>query len=127
MVRKLIANNAEHRDHPRYRAHLQVAIVYENKGQSEIFHGRTHDVSMSGASVYSDNNIFVEEPVKILLAIPPQCSNQSKRIIEIHSQMVYTVMPANHHKFRIGLHFLRFKGDGSALLDAYLANRTPLG
>jgi hypothetical protein len=120
-------NNIEHRNCPRYRVHMQVAIVYEYRGQSEIFHGRTHDLSLSGASVYSDHNIFVEEPVKILLAIPPLSSNQHKKIIEIHSQMAYTVMPANYHKFRIGLHFLRFKEDGSTILDAYLAHRTPLG
>jgi c-di-GMP-binding flagellar brake protein YcgR len=128
VIKKRILNDdSELRKFPRYRLHLHVAIVYENKGQSEIFHGRTHDVSLSGASVYSDHNIFVTEPIKVLLAIPSPSSNQSTRLVEIHTKMAYTVMPANHNKFRIGLNFLRFKADGRSILQEYLSNRTPLG
>lgn len=127
MIKKRIISDSEHRKDPRYRIHLHVALVYEKKGESEIFHGKTHDLSMSGASVYSDHNIFVEEPIKVLLAIPSHSSNQSTRLVEIHTKMAYTVMPANYHKFRIGLQFLSFKGNGRSVLAEYLSNRTPLG
>lgn len=112
------------RKHPRYSVHWRVAIVYNNRGQNEIFHGKTHDLSVEGASVYSDHNIFVEDPVKVLLAIPSHSSNQSDRIVEINSRMVYTVLAANHHQFRIGLHFLRFKDDGHRFLQSNLSKRS---
>jgi hypothetical protein len=120
------SNAAEHRKQPRYRVHWRVAIVHEKDGRNEIFHGRTHDLSLNGASIYSDHNIFVEEPVTVLLAMPPIAPDQSEIIIEISSRMVYTLLASNHHQFRIGLHFLRFKADGRKLLADNLANRNPI-
>ena len=125
-LEQIESNGSEHRKYPRYRVHWQVAIVHEKDGRSEIFHGRTHDLSMNGASIYSDHNIFSEEPVTVLLAIPPLSTDQREKIIEIHSRMVYTVLAANHHQFRIGLHFLRFKANGRNLLKANLSNRSRL-
>lgn len=119
-------SDSGHRKYPRYRVHCRVAIVRESGGRSELFHGRTHDLSIDGASVYSDNNILVKEPVNVLLAIPPHGSKQSEQIIEVHCQMLYTVLVSNHHKFRIGLHFLHFKENGRSLLEALLSNRAPL-
>ncbi len=114
----------EHRKHPRYRVHWRVAIVHENRGRSEIFHGRTHDLSLNGASLYSDHNIFVEGEVTALLAMPALKSGEPEKIIEIHSRMAYTILAANHHQFRIGLHFLRFKDEGRKLLAENLGNRS---
>lgn len=118
--------SAEHRKHPRYRVRWRVAIVFDNRGENTTFHGRTHDLSISGASVYSDHNIFVEEPVKVLLAIPSYSSNQSDRIIEISCRMIYTVLSSSHHQFRTGLHFLHFKDDGKKILETNLAKRQEL-
>jgi hypothetical protein len=120
------SNAAELRKHPRYRVHWRVAIVHGADGKHEIFHGRTHDLSMNGSSVYSDHNIFVEEPVTVLLAMPPLTPDQGEKIIEVSSRMVYTILAANHHQFRIGLHFLHFKADGQKLLADNLANRSPI-
>lgn len=97
-----------------------------NGEQKELFHGRTHDLSIGGASVYSDNNILVKQPVDVMLALPRLSSKQSEKIIEIHCQMLYTVLIYNHHQFRIGLHFLRFMENGRSLLEDCLSNRTPL-
>ena len=120
------SDGSELRKHIRYRVHWPVAIVHERGGRSEIFHGRTHDLSVNGASIYVDHNIFSEEPVKVLLAMPPLTADQREIILEIHSRMAYTVLAANHHQFRIGLQFLRFKGDGRNLLAANLSNRSTM-
>ena len=119
-------SNSGQRKYPRYRVHCRVAIVRESGGQSELFYWRTHDLSLDGASIYSDNNILIKEPVNALLAIPPHRVNQGETIIEVHCQMLYTVLLSNHHQFRIGLHFLKFKENGRGLLEAHLSNRVPL-
>lgn len=119
-------SNLGKRKYPRYRVHCRTAIVRESGGQSELFYGRTHDLSIDGASVYSDNNILIKEPVNVLLAIPPHRANQGEAIIEIHCQMLYTVLLSNHHQFRIGLRFIKFKENGRSLLEAHLSNRSPL-
>ena len=119
-------SGAEQRKHPRYRVHWRVAIVHGKEGKHEIFHGRTHDLSISGASVYSDHNIFVEEPVSVLLAMPPLTAESREKIVEIRCRMVYTVLASSHHQFRIGLHFLHFKGEGRNLLLENLSQRSAL-
>lgn len=128
VLRLLVVNKSDsgQRKYPRYRVHCRVTIVRENGGKSELFHGRTHDLSIDGASVYSDNNILIKEPVNILLATPSYNADQDETIIEIHCRMLYTVLLHNHHQFRIGLHFLRFKDNGRKLLEGYLSDRTPL-
>ena len=113
----------EKRRSPRYRAHWRVAIVCENDTTREIFHGRSHDISLTGISVYSDHNIFVESPVTILLAIPPLEKGQPKKIIEIRSKMLYTILASNNRGFRIGLKFVRFKGDGKKMLSENIIHR----
>lgn len=123
MVDELGSQDFKKRRDPRLHVHWRVAIVYNNNGKNEIFHGRTHDLSIRGASIYSDHNIFVEEPVNVLLGIPSLSTNQGDKIIEISSRMIYTVLASNHHQFRIGLHFLRFKEDGRKILAANLTNR----
>lgn len=120
------ASGSELRKHIRYRVHWPVAVVHERDGRSEIFHGRTHDLSVNGASIYADHNIFTEEPVTVLLAMPPLSADQREIILEIHSRMAYTVLAANHHQFRIGLHFVRFKENGRTLLANNLSQRSTM-
>ncbi len=113
----------DHRKHPRYHVHWRVAIVFGEQGERETFHGKTYDLSLSGASIYSDHNVFVEEPVKVLLAIPSYVTNKPDKIIEISARMIYTVLSASHHQFRTGLHFQRFKSGGRKILEENLAKR----
>lgn len=116
-------NLKEHRQHPRFHVRWQVAIVFEQRGENHTFHGRTHDLSLAGASVYSEHNIFVEEPVRVLLAVPSFATNKPPRIIEITARMIYTVLSSDHQQFRTGLHFLRFKDDGRHVLEEGLSKR----
>ena len=56
-----------------YRHHLRWQVIIVNKGgsQNDIYHGRTHNLSISGASIFIDYNIFFTSEIIVLLAIPP--------------------------------------------------------
>ncbi|MBI5919299.1 MAG: PilZ domain-containing protein [Nitrosomonadales bacterium] len=115
---------AEHRKHQRFLVHWRAALVYKNDGTREVFQGRTYDISISGASLYSEHNIFVEGPITLLLAMQPLHPGQSETTVEIQCRMIYTVLSSHHHRFRIGLHFLHFKDDGKAKLQQALSKRS---
>lgn len=116
----------EHRGHPRYRVHWNASIIIELGDEKIIHQGRTFDISLGGASFYTALNVFVKEPVTMLLNIPDGNSEKDWPTLEIRSRMVYTVLSANHDKFRIGLHFLSFKDGGKRILEETLCLRVPL-
>jgi|GEM_PF-2451380 len=115
----------ELRHYKRFHLGWKVAIVYELRGETHTFHGRTHDLSMGGTCVYTDYNFFIGSPVKVLLAPPPHVPGEPPKVIEISARMVYTVLSINNLGFRIGLKFLRFKGNGRKLLQRTLAKHAP--
>jgi len=49
---------AEHREHFRHPVHWRAAIIHKNVDRNDIYHGRTQDLSVSGASIYIHHNIF---------------------------------------------------------------------
>lgn len=116
------SGKAEHREARRHPVHWRVAIVRKIAGKSDIYHGRTHDLSLTGSSVYADSNIFVEEPVVMLLALPPQHTGLREQIIEVTCRMLYTVI-SEEGRFRIGIKFLDFKGNGRQILMDHLSQR----
>jgi hypothetical protein len=116
------ASEVEHRRGYRHPLHWRVALIYDNKGKNDIYHGRTNNLSASGASIYLDHNIFLSEVV-MLLAVPPRQIGDRETIIEIQCSMVYTVLDGEQSRFRIGLHFVRFKGDGKKILTDLLFQR----
>ena len=113
---------AEHREHVRHPVHWRTAIIHKNVDRNDIFHGRTYDLSVNGASILIHHNIFRPEVV-MLLAVPPLHAGQKETLIEIHCHMVYTVLDSEQSQFRIGLHFLSFKGDGKNILTEILSKR----
>ena len=119
---KNAAKSVDHRKGYRHPMHWRIALVYDNGGKNDIYHGRTHDVSVTGASIYVDHNIFLSEVV-MLLAVPPQNIGHKETIIEIKCRMIYTVLDAEQRRFRIGIRFLHFKGDGKKILTDILSQR----
>lgn len=117
------AGSSEHRKHYRHPIHWRIAVVHKNGDKNDIYHGRTHDLSMWGASIHVDHNIFVMSDVVMLLAIPPLHTGQKETIIEIQCRMVYTVLDSEESRFRIGIRFHQFKGDGKRILSDILAKR----
>lgn len=107
--------HSELRTHERLLVNWRMAIVYEGGKGRKTYFGRAHDLSMGGVSIYTDHNIFFEESVILLLAVPPIIMGHKERILEIHSQMVYTVL--TRRGFRVGLKFLGFRPGEKKLLE----------
>ncbi len=113
---------------PRYLVHWKIAVVFDHAIQGrERFYGKTDDMSLSGVSLYSEHNIFVESPVTVLISIPSSQPGTRQSLVEIRCKMVYTYLCSKGGGFRTGLHFLRFKGEGKKILRAALDARVPAG
>ena len=113
----------ENRKHYRYPVHWRIAIVHQNGNRNDIYHGHTHDLSLGGASVLIDHNIFMNSEVVMLLAIPPGLPGQKEIIIEAQCRMAHTVFDSGKGRFRIGIRFLSFKGEGKQILSRVLSKR----
>jgi len=103
--------------------HWKVAIVFNESDERPSFHGETAEISVEGASILTDHNIFTHNPVTLLLAIPPMHPGQRQKVIEIDARIMYTVHSSQHGRFRIGIHFHAFKDEGKAFLDRNLKQR----
>lgn len=115
--------SAEHRQEKRHPFRWPVAIVFDATDAADTYHGVTHEVSLHGCSILTEFNVFSESPVSILLSIPAGHPGGRRRVIEIHARMVYTVLSSGHQKFRCGIRFVRFKGDGRASLKRQIDQR----
>lgn len=107
--------HTDKRSYERLLVNWRMAIVYEGGKGKSTFYGRAHDLSMGGVSIYCDHNIFFEKSVILLLALPPLNTANREHILEIHCQMVYTVL--TRRGFRVGLKFLGFKPGEKKLLE----------
>lgn len=118
--------NGEKRAVARAPLHFKVAIVYhrhEDTATRPSYHGRTNDISMLGLSILVGHNIFNEDEVTVLLAIPPAHVGETQKVIEATAKMVYTVFSSEHDTFRIGLEFRKFKRNGEQLLKKVIDDR----
>ena len=121
--KKSSSGTPEGRKHYRHPIHWRIALIHKVDDKNVTYHGRTHDLSVSGASILVDQNIFVMSEVLILLAIPPLHAGQRETLIEIQCSMAYTVLDSEQGRFRIGLRFLHFKGEGKRILTDILSKR----
>jgi hypothetical protein len=87
-----------------------------------MFHGKTHDISMSGLSMVVDYNVFQEGEVAVVLALPPAYEGASRKVVTATAVMTYAVHSSKLDAFKIGLAFREFRGDGKQLLEAALRN-----
>ncbi len=113
----------EQRSAKRYPLRLRVAIFLDDVEGRPTLRGETLDVSIDGASVLSDANVFTGGSVTVMMALPPAKAGEAPTIVEARGRMVYTIHSAAHARFRIGLQFLEFKGQSKRLLKASLAGR----
>ena len=111
------------RKHYRHPLRWRVAVVNKSGGQHDIYHGRTHDISLSGASIMLERNVFFTAEVVILLAIPPMHQGQRETILEIQCNVMHTVMDSASGLFRLGMKFVHFKGEGKQVLHDILSKR----
>jgi PilZ domain len=118
-----IGVDSDHRKHHRHLVRWRVAIVNTASEKNDIYHGRTHNLSLSGASILLEHNISFSSEVVILLAIPPMHLGQKETIIEIQSKITYTLLDSVHSQFRLAMNFIYFKGDGKRILSDVLSKR----
>ena len=111
------------RKHYRHPLHWRVAIVNKSGKQNDIYHGRTHDLSLSGASVLIESNVFFTSEIVLLLAVPPMQQGHKETILEIQCSVMHTVLDSEHSQFRLGMKFMQFKGDGKQILSDILSKR----
>lgn len=114
---------AEHRLLKRHAVHWKVVIIYKKDGKDATFHGQTYDLSLGGACIYSDENIYVEEPV--VMSIKVRTKHSSQKVIGVKCQMLYNIISSNYGKFRIGIQFIEFNADGKEVLADALS-RLPM-
>lgn len=108
---------------PRYAVHWKIGILYEKNGKNEIFHGRTFEVSTTGTSFLSQHNIFKDDNVTVLLALPWYRDNQQEKIIEIKARIIHTVLSTENQSFRTGMQFISFKDDKEHFLEIALRDQ----
>jgi c-di-GMP-binding flagellar brake protein YcgR len=124
----MLDQNNQRRRLNRYLVHWKIAVVFDSAVQGkERFYGKTDDMSLSGVSLYSEHNIFVETPVTVLISIPKSAPGARQSMVEVRCQMVYTYLCSKGLGFRTGLKFLRFKGEGKKTLKAALDQKIPAG
>jgi hypothetical protein len=115
--------HADRRNTPRACLQLNLAVVYrqhEGRPTRPTFHGTTHDIGMSGLSLVVDRNLFDDGVVTVLLALPPEHTGASPKVITALAKMTYAIHSSRLDAFKIGLSFLEFKSDGKELLCAAL-------
>ena len=113
------------RESPRYLVQWKIALVFDEAENKPIFHGRTFDLSLHGTAMHTRHNVFTNAPVTVLLAPPPLHRGEKKKVIEIQAHQVYSVYSGAAECFRLGLHFLKFKDDGLAILKERLTHHQP--
>lgn len=122
------AGAKERRQCRRLPLKLNVAVIYHrhlDAASRPTYHGVSSDISLCGLSVVVPYNVFTDDEVTVLIAIPPEHPNSPQRIVEATAQMVYTVFSSDHDAFRIGMSFCGFKRNGKELLRKALS-RFPL-
>ena len=113
----------DRREGPRFDLQLRLAVVYHQRDDAyarPVFHGRTHDICMSGLSIIVDHSIFHDGEVTVLLELPPAHAGAPQKIISSTTQMTYAVHSSKLNAFKIGMTFLEFRSDGRELLEAAL-------
>ncbi|HEY3432925.1 MAG TPA: PilZ domain-containing protein [Rhodocyclaceae bacterium] len=122
MIRPIIAAHQtmdDHRKHPRHPLHLKV-ILHLPGADAKILHGETYDVSLDGAAIHTEHNVFTGEEFLVELLLPPEITGKAPQSLKIHARMVYTLYSSTHYCFRSGLFFRKFQGNSLALLETKL-------
>jgi hypothetical protein len=114
---------ADRREGPRVRLKLRLVIIYPQQGDRParpMFHGKTHDIGLSGLSMLVDYNVFQEGEVTVVLAMPPGSAGAARKVVTSTAEMTYAIHSSKLDAFKIGLTFREFRGDGKERLEAAL-------
>ena len=117
----------ERRQHPRYHLQWNIALLLTRQGRSVHLVGRTHDLSIGGASILVPEDVRTKDAVPVMIAPPPLFVGHDPELIEADARLVYSVLSTKHDRFRVGLEFMGFRGQGLAQLSKRLAKHIPGG
>lgn len=98
-----------------------VVLLARQDGQQVAHHGHTHDISLTGATVFIENMVNCHEPVVLAVRIPKGNRIQDWKEIEIKCRNAIGVSEEDH--FRVPLQFMSFTGNGREALEAALRER----
>ena len=115
--------DADRREGPRVCLKLRLVMIYPQRGDRParpMFHGRTHDIGLSGLSMIVDYNVFQEGEVTVVLATPPAHAGAARKVVTAAAEMSYAIHSSKLDAFKIGLTFREFRGDGKERLEAAL-------
>ena len=101
--------------------HWMAAIVFEHDGKQLIKYGHTHDISLSGATIYTEEVLHENEHLTLEIRIPRGKSINEWVVIEIRCRNGMSVAEEDH--FRNQVQFLAFTGDGKQVLENALRER----
>lgn len=118
--------SVDHRNAERYLVRWKIALIFDEAEHKPTYHGRTHDLSLSGTGMVTDTNVFSESPVVILLAPPPLYESHRQKVIEIKARQVYCVYSNALSGFHLGFQFTYFKGDGLKVIRERLEHHRPV-
>lgn len=105
--------------------HWRIALVFDATGESSVFHGKTRDLSLDGAAMYTQHHFVSGGSVIVMLAPPPLSVAECQKIIEIRARVVYSVYSSEHMSFRVGLQFHEFIDDSREYLRLRLSHHMP--
>ena len=115
------------RSSDRYLVRWKMAVVFDGQEGRPTYHGRTHDLSLSGTGMLTDINLKKStSPVIVLLAPPPLTRKERPKLIEIKARQRDVVYSGENRSFRLGFAFLEFKNDGLDYLKERLRTQRPV-
>ena len=120
-----IVFDVNNRGAERYHVQWKIALVFDKLERQQTFHGRTHDLSLTGTGMLTNVNVFSHTPLVLLLAPPPLYAGQRQKIIEIHARQAFVVYSGATSCFRLGFSFTGFKDDGLQVLNEMLSHHLP--
>lgn len=112
----------DQRKNPRYARHLRAVIITEENGNLVKTHGKSQDISLSGASIISEYNLISPHPVTLCLLVHPGDAVTPPMVFEARSRIVSNVLSRQQGGFRTGVEFIQIAGDGDKVLKKYLAS-----
>lgn len=103
----------EQRQNPRLRLRWHAAL---RLGQA-LLYGETFDLSLGGASLLMGQNIAGGTVATLFLQAPSRRPGVKGRVIEVQSKILYAAFAAEHDRWRLGVQFVRFAGEGKNILE----------
>lgn len=107
---------AQRRSDQRFRVRWKTGVVVGEGQARKILVMRSHDISLGGMAVLSNDKVPPAESYTVLVVMPPLMSGTKETVIETRAKIVYSVLDTSKDCFRLGIRFLEFKNDGQKLL-----------